>query len=139
MPYERAGSVKVTNHWIKSPLKNINNACQTCHKWNEEELIARVKIIQDRTYETMYKTELAILDAIEAIKKAKDAGATDKLLENARKLHRRAQLRWDFVAAENSMGFHSPQETLKTLSNAIDYARQSQLEAERLLRKITMK
>jgi hypothetical protein len=37
------------------------------------------------------------------------------------------------------MGFHSPQETLKTLSNAIDYARQSQLEAERLLRKITMK
>ena len=139
MPYERAGSVKVTNHWIKSPLKNINNACQTCHKWNEQELISRVKTIQDRTYETMYKTEFAILDAIDAIKKAKDAGATDEQLASARKLHRRAQLRWDFVAAENSMGFHSPQETLKTLSNAIDYARQSQLEAERLLRNITMK
>ncbi|MCI0448644.1 MAG: ammonia-forming cytochrome c nitrite reductase subunit c552 [Chlorobi bacterium] len=139
MPYERAGSVKVTNHWIKSPLRNINNACQTCHKWNEQELIARVKAIQDRTYETMYKTELAILDAIDAIKKAKDAGANDEQLANARKLHRRAQLRWDFIAAENSMGFHSPQETLKTLSNAIDYARQSQLEAERWLRNITMK
>lgn len=139
MPYERTGSVKVTNHWIRSPLKNINNACQTCHKWSEQELTTRVKTIQDRTYETMYRTELAIIDAINAIKAAKDAGATDDQLKEARKLHRRAQLRWDFIAAENSMGFHSPQESLKVLSNAIDYARQSQLAAERLLKSVAQK
>lgn len=139
MPYERVGSVKVSNHWIKSPLRNINNACQTCHKWSEGELVNRIKTIQDRTFETMNKSELAIIDAINAIKKAKDAGATDEQLKEARKLHRRAQLRWDFIAAENSMGFHSPQETLKTLANAIDYARQSQLEAERLMRSIVVK
>lgn len=138
MPYERAGSVKVTNHWIRSPLRNINNACQTCHKWNEQELTSRIKTIQDRTFETMVKSETAIIDAINAIKKAKDAGATDEQLKNARYLHRRAQLRWDFVAAENSMGFHSPEETLKTLSNAIDYARQSQLEAERLIKSMAV-
>jgi nitrite reductase (cytochrome c-552) len=139
MPYERMGSVKVTNHWIRSPLRNINNACQTCHKWNEAELNSRVKTIQDRVFETMVKTETAIIDAINAIKKAKDGGATVEQLKNARYLHRRAQLRWDFVAAENSMGFHSPQETLKTLSNAIDYARQSQLEAERLIKSTAVK
>ncbi len=99
----------------------------------------RVKTIQDRTYETMYRTELAIIDAINAIKAAKDAGATDEQLKEARKLHRRAQLRWDFVAAENSMGFHSPQETMKTLGNAIDYARQSQLAAERLMKNVAVK
>lgn len=136
MPYERVGSVKVTNHWIRSPLRNINNACQTCHKWDEAELTSRVKNIQDKTFETMVKTELAIIDAVNAIKKAKDAGATDELLKNARYLHRRAQLRWDFVAAENSMGFHSPQETMKTLANAIDFARQSQLAAEMVIKQL---
>ena len=139
MPYERVGSVKVTNHWIRSPLRNINNACQTCHKWSEAELTARVKNIQDKTFETMVKSEVAIIDAINAIKKAKDAGATDEQLKNARYLHRRAQLRWDFIAAENSMGFHSPQETMKTLANAIDYARQSQLAAEMVMKTIAAK
>lgn len=139
MAYERAGSVKVTNHWIRSPLRNINNACQTCHKWSEQELTSRVKTIQDRVFETMVKTETAIIDAINAIKKAKEGGASDEQLKNARYLHRRAQLRWDFIAAENSMGFHSPEETLKTLSNAIDYARQAQIEAERLMKSVAVK
>jgi len=136
MPYERIGSVKVTSHWIRSPLKNINNACQTCHKWDEAELINRVKIIQDRVFETLTKTELAISDAINYIKKAKDSGATDEQLLSARKLHRKAQIRWDFISAENSMGFHSPQETLRVLSDAINYARLSQLEAERITKGI---
>jgi nitrite reductase (cytochrome c-552) len=137
MPYEKTGSVKVTNHWTRSPLKNMNNACQTCHKWNEAELTVRVRTIQDRTFETMVKAETAIIAAINAIKKAKDSGATDDHLIKARELHRRAQLRWDFVAAENSMGFHSPQETMRTLANAIDYARQSQFEAERLTKQLS--
>jgi len=85
------------------------------------------------------KSEIAIIDAINAIKKAKDSGATDEQLKKARYLHRRAQLRWDFIAAENSMGFHSPQETMKTLANAIDYARRSQLEAERVMKNIAVK
>lgn len=139
MPYEREGSVKVSTHWIRSPLTNINNACQTCHKWDEGELANRVKTIQDRTYEVLLKTEIAIIDAINAIKKAKESGATDEQLKNARYLHRRAQLRWDFIAAENSMGFHSPQESLRILGSAVDYARQSQIEAERLLKSVVQK
>ena len=45
----------------------------------------------------------------------------------ARNLHRKAQWRVDFVAAENSMGFHAPGESLRILAEAIDYARQGQL------------
>jgi hypothetical protein len=37
------------------------------------------------------------------------------------------------------MGFHSPQETMKTLANAIDYARQSQLAAEMVMKTIAAK
>jgi nitrite reductase (cytochrome c-552) len=39
-------------------------------------------------------------------------------------LHRKAQWRLDFVAAENSIGFHAPQELARILSETIDYARQ---------------
>ena len=42
-------------------------------------------------------------------------------------LHRKAQWRLDFVAAENSMGFHAPQEMARILGEAIDFARQGQL------------
>ncbi len=54
----------------------------------------------------MLTTEDAILAAIDAIKTASEnTGADATMLEEARKLHRSAQLRWDFIAAENSMGF----------------------------------
>ena len=48
MPYERVGALKVSDHWVRSPLLNINRACQTCHAVPEEELEARVCNIQDR-------------------------------------------------------------------------------------------
>jgi nitrite reductase (cytochrome c-552) len=31
MPYERVGALKVSDHWVRSPLLNLNRACQTCH------------------------------------------------------------------------------------------------------------
>ena len=42
---------------------------------------------------------------------------------------RQAQWRLDFIAAENSMGFHAPQEAARVLGEAIDYARQGQISA----------
>ena len=50
-------------------------------------------------------------------------------------LQRKAQWRLDFVAAENTMGFHAPQEPARILGEVIDHARQGQLEAERATRK----
>ena len=50
MPYKRDGALKISDHHVRSPLLNINRACQTCHKWPEEELKARVETIQQRTF-----------------------------------------------------------------------------------------
>ncbi len=44
-------------------------------------------------------------------------------------------MRWDFVSAENSTGFHSPQEAARILAEAIGYARQAQIEAQRVIKK----
>ncbi len=49
MPYMRVGAIKISDHHVRSPLLNINNACQTCHKWPEDELLARAEAIQERT------------------------------------------------------------------------------------------
>jgi nitrite reductase (cytochrome c-552) len=69
---------------------------------------------------------------LDTLKAAKAVGATDAQLEPARALHRKAQWRLDFVAAENSMGFHAPQEAARLLGEAIDYGRQAQISVERL-------
>src|SRR5690348_7058913 len=106
MPYLRQCAIKISDHQVRSPLLNINNACQTCHRTSEAELLARATVIQDRTRDIMNHAQDAVNDLILAIQSAKASGATDEQLEAARKLQRRAQFRVDFVNAENSMGFH---------------------------------
>jgi len=64
---------------------------------------------------------------IDDIEKAQQAGATDAQLKEARELQRKAQYRVDFINAENSMGFHAPQEAARMLGDAIDMARRGQL------------
>lgn len=129
MPYIRDGAIKVSDHWLRSPLLNINQACQSCHRQDEAALRERILTIQDNTAELLRATEEALLDAIDAIVLAQQAGASEAELEQARYLHRQASLRWDFISSENSTGFHSPQEAARVLAHAIDLARQAELAA----------
>jgi nitrite reductase (cytochrome c-552) len=69
------------------------------------------------------------MDLLDAVQKAKEEGATDEQLTQALELQRKAQWRLDFIAAENSMGFHAPQEAARVLGEAADYARQGQVAA----------
>jgi nitrite reductase (cytochrome c-552) len=135
MPYERVGSAKASDHWVRSPLLNLNRACQTCHAVPEKELEARVLAIQDRHHALLQRAARATTDMLDAIVAAKKAGAAESALQAAAAQHRKAQWRLDFVAAENSMGFHAPQELARILAEVIDHARQGQLEAERASRR----
>jgi nitrite reductase (cytochrome c-552) len=135
MPYQRVGAAKVSDHWVRSPLLNINRACQTCHAVPEKELESRVLTIQDRHHELLQRAAAATTDLLDAIVAARKAGARDADLQAAHGLHRKAQWRLDFVAAENSMGFHAPQELARILGETIDLARQGQLAADRVTRK----
>jgi nitrite reductase (cytochrome c-552) len=129
MPYTRDGSVKFSTHDIKSPLLRLPQTCGTCHT-DVDYVAERVKIIQDTVHETLLKAEGAILSAINAIKTSAATPTSDQtMISQARELHRQAQLRWDFIAAENSMGFHNSQEALRILADAIDLARQAEIAA----------
>jgi len=128
MPYVRQGAVKISDHQVRSPLLDVSRSCEVCHHYPEKEILSRVDAIQTRTRKLMDRAEDATVDLIAAIQAAKTGGASDAQLESARKLHRQAQWRTDYCAAENSMGFHAPQEYARILAEAIDMARQGQIE-----------
>jgi nitrite reductase (cytochrome c-552) len=127
MPYERVGAMKVSDHWVRSPVLNINKACQTCHKWPEEELRSRVRTIQDRTFELRNIAIDAVIKLTADIQVAVRADSTRPIIARARDFQRKAQFLTDFIEAENSMGFHAPQEAARVLGRAIDYARRGQI------------
>jgi|JI9StandDraft_1071089.scaffolds.fasta_scaffold03221_10 nitrite reductase (cytochrome c-552) len=131
MPYKREGAIKISDHHVRSPMLNVAASCETCHRYPEKEIKARVEIIQDRTKELLLKAEGVTVSLIKDIEAAKGKGASDASLESARDFHRKAQWRVDFVAAENSMGFHAPGESLRILAEAIDFARQGQLAIQK--------
>ena len=129
MPYMRDGATKVSDHWVRSPLLNINRACQTCHHMSEGEIAARVDQIQQRNFELLQNGGTALMALLDAVQAAKQAGATDEQLAAALELQRAAQWRLGVIAAENSMGFHAPQEAAMVLGEAADLARQGQVAA----------
>jgi nitrite reductase (cytochrome c-552) len=129
MPYLRDGAMKYSSHDIKSPLLEADISCGQCHT-DVEDVLARVKTIQDTVHAAKIVTEDALVDAITALQSAAADPAADKaLLEDARTLHRHAQYMWDFISSANSMGFHNPDEALRILQNSADLARQCQMKA----------
>ena len=94
---------------------------------SESEIKERVEIIQERNHQLLERAGAAIVAQIDAIKAAKELGVVEADLQPALELQRQAQWRLDFIAAENSMGFHAPQEAARILGEAIDLARQGEI------------
>jgi len=132
MPYERQGAAKVSSHWVRSPMLNINNACQTCHNVPESELRDKVEAIQTRTRGMLDRAAVAMTDMLDAIREAEAAGASDAQLAQLHELQKKAMWRLDFISSENSMGFHADQEAVRVLGESIDYSRQAQALANRI-------
>lgn len=143
MPYTRQGATKLTQHNITSPLQNINAACKTCHTQSEEYLKGQIQDIQKsvafdlrsaeyatvsliKDIETM-RTKLGALKAYQTNGKADDAKIS-AVLKDVLELHRRAQMRGDFVGAENSTGFHNPREASRMLLQAVELAKEGQVK-----------
>ncbi len=132
MPYTRQGAMKVSDHWVRSPLLNIARSCQVCHPFPESELADRVATIQRRNSALMQRAGAAVVNMLDEVKAAKAAGVNDQQLADVFALQRKGQFRLDFINAENSMGFHADQEAARVLGESIDYFRQGQILAQQL-------
>jgi nitrite reductase (cytochrome c-552) len=133
MPYKRVGALKISDHNVRSPMLDINRACQTCHKWSEQELKERVETIQDRTFRLRNLAMDALIALIDDIKKAKEEGKTDAALAVPRNFQRKAQFYLDFVESENSTGFHAPEESARILGGSINFTRMGQVAVRELI------
>jgi nitrite reductase (cytochrome c-552) len=132
MPVVSVDGRQEISHHITSPLKYIEETCQQCHNQTAEWLENRVYTTQERTIRMRERAEQAMLNALDALEAASNArGANNALLTEARQAYTSAHLRWQYVKAENSTGWHNPQKTLETLGEAIDYAHQAREKALR--------
>ncbi len=131
MPEVSEGSARFTDHHVGSPMRGVYAACLRCHKGGEGPLRARVKGLQDTTTALRQRAVQALQEAHGALARAQAAGQGEAVLKVARARLRQAQLRWDFIVSDGSAGLHAPQEAATILGEAIDLARQAEVEARR--------
>ena len=135
MPYTQEGAVKYSDHQLQSPLNTMDRSCMTCHRESEEAL----KKIVYQKYQR--KTQLHILAMDNLAKahletgKAIEVGVTDDELKEIRQDIRTGQWRWDYAVASHGSFFHAPEETLRNLAVANEYAMKARLKLVSVLAK----
>ncbi|MGF7186348.1 nitrite reductase (cytochrome c-552) [Desulfitispora alkaliphila] len=121
-----------TEHWITSPLNNPLDACSDCHTQSADELRETIHTIQENTYDMMQDTMETMSTAIDYIEEARlTEGVNDDLLTQARDAYFVSHLNWEWIAAENSMGFHNPAEAEEALQIAKNKAEEATSLAQR--------
>jgi formate-dependent nitrite reductase cytochrome c552 subunit len=118
---KHANGKTTTNHQQMSPRYNIKAACLTCHKeWSEEEARYQIEAIQGYTRGKMTKAEFWLAEFIDVIMKAKEAGVAADIMDKAYDHQYDANLYWEWWTAENSDGFHNPDDARESLTRSID-------------------
>jgi len=135
MPYKSEGGQKFTDHHIQSPLNNVANSCQVCHREETEKLIKNVYTRQDQIIENRDKLEELLVRAHVEAKKAWDLGATEKEMKPVLMMIRHAQWRWDYAAASHGGSFHAPTETGRIITTGVERAQEARIALVRIFHK----
>lgn len=133
MPFISEGGQKFTDHHIQSPLNNISNSCQICHREETQKLVNDVYLRQDKIIENRNKLETLLVRCHIEAKTAWDRGAKEEQMKEILADIRHAQWRWDFSAAGHGNSFHSPVETGRIISGGIEIAQDARVRLARLL------
>ena len=133
MPYKSEGGVKFTDHKIQSPLNNVANSCQVCHRQETEELIKNVYDRQDKVIESRDNLEIQIVRAHVEAGKAWELGATEEQMKDILMGIRHAQWRWDYAAASHGGSFHAPVELSRVIASGLVVASDTRILLSRLL------
>jgi len=133
MSFISEGGQKFTDHHIQSPLNNVANSCQVCHREETSRLVEDVYLRQDKILENRAVLEKLLVRCHVEAKAAWDRGATDDQMKPVLNDIRRAQWRWDFSAAGHGNSFHSPVETGRIITGGITLAQEARIKLSRIL------
>lgn len=133
MPFISEGGQKFTDHHIQSPLNNVANSCQVCHREETQKLISDVYSRQDKIIENRNTLETLLVKCHIEAETAWDKGATEAQMKDILNDIRHAQWRWDLSAAGHGNSFHSPVETGRLIAAGIAIAQEARVKLARLL------
>jgi nitrite reductase (cytochrome c-552) len=133
MPFMSEGGQKFTDHHVQSPLNNVANSCQVCHREETGQLIKDVFERQDRIIKNRDKLEELLVRSHVEAKLAWDLGAEEEQMAGILQDIRHAQWRWDYAAASHGGSFHSPLETSRVISTGITIVQEGRIKLSRLL------
>lgn len=121
MPKIKKKGKEFTFHGQRSARYMLKDTCLRCHSdWTAEQAEYQVDGIQNYIRGKMRKAEFWLGELINAFIRAKDLGVGDDILKEAQKEHDRAHILWEWWTAENSDGFHHPEQARQSLSESIN-------------------
>jgi nitrite reductase (cytochrome c-552) len=136
MPYKTEGGQKFTDHHIQSPLNNVANSCQVCHREEKEVLIKNVFDNQDKIIENRDQLEKLLVRAHVEAGKCWELGATEAQMKDILQGIRLGQWRWDYAAASHGGSFHAPVELGRVIGKGIDITQETRIKLAKLLMKL---
>jgi nitrite reductase (cytochrome c-552) len=139
MPYKTQGGTKFTDHHIQSPLNNIQNSCQVCHRDDANSLMDDVYTRQKSIKENVNALEDNLVKAHIEAGAAWKLGATEAQMKDILLDIRHAQWRWDYSTAGHGASFHAPVEISRTVSSALTIALDARVKLARLLASLGQK
>jgi len=114
-----------TNHQQQSPRKMLKETCVKCHgEMTEEQAKYQIDAIQAYTRGKIAKAEFWLAQLIDTFVRAYDAGVprNSEAVKLAQKQHDDAQTKWEWWTAENSVGFHNPQQARQSLTESVNHS-----------------
>ncbi|MBE0597211.1 MAG: ammonia-forming cytochrome c nitrite reductase subunit c552 [Desulfuromonadales bacterium] len=124
---KQSKNVTISSHQWTSPLKSeesMQAACLGCHTDKTPDwLRKRVEFHQTSVWKQLLIAQEKSVRAHEAVRQAAEfKGVNEKSLAEAREMLRKGQWFWDYVSAENSVGFHNPTKAMDTLASSQQYS-----------------
>jgi nitrite reductase (cytochrome c-552) len=108
------------SHTMTSPLRDLDGTCLTCHKESTKEQVTKaIYDIQERHMKKLHAAQEISVRTHYYINKMITVGADSGEIAAVQSQVHYAQWYWDFVAAENSTGFHDPEGALANLEKSI--------------------
>jgi formate-dependent nitrite reductase cytochrome c552 subunit len=99
----------------------IKETCLKCHAdWTEHDAKYNMEAIQNYTRGKMADAEFWLAQLIDNIVKAKQVGVSADILEKAYDHQYDGNLYWEWWTAENSDGFHNPENARESLTKSIE-------------------
>jgi nitrite reductase (cytochrome c-552) len=133
MPYKTVGGTKFTDHHIQSPLNNVQNSCQVCHRDDANSLMDDVYTRQKSIKENVIYLEDNLVKAHIEAGAAWKLGATEAQMKDILMDIRHAQWRWDYSTAGHGASFHAPVEIGRTVSSGLAIVLEARVKLARLL------